>query len=64
MVPWFWASTFDALAPGVVGLNLVRSSPGPIAEQSKSSDHSWGDLGSITGEGRFFYAFFQDGELS
>ena len=37
---------------------------GPIAEGSKSSDHGRGDPGSNPGEGRFFSAFFQDGELS
>ena len=37
---------------------------GPIAERSKSSDRGRGDPGSNPGEGRFFSAFFQDGELS
>ena len=36
----------------------------PIAERSKLSDRGWGDRGSNLGEGRFFSAFFQDGELS
>ena len=39
---------------------------GTIAERSKSSDLDcgWGDPGSNPGEGRFFSAFFRDGELS
>ena len=41
---------------------LIRA--GPIAKRSKSSDRGRGDLGSNPGEGRFFSAFFQDGELS
>ena len=41
---------------------LVRA--GPIAKRSKLSDRGRGDLGSNPGEGRFFSAFFQDGELS
>ena len=36
----------------------------PIAERSKSSDHGRGDPCSDPGEGRFFSAFFQDGEQS
>ena len=36
----------------------------PIAERSKSSDSGRGDPGSNPGKGRFFSAFFQDGELS
>ena len=36
----------------------------PIAERSKLSDRGLGDPGSNPGEGRFFSAFFQDGELN
>ena len=39
---------------------------GPIAERSKSSDLDCGrgDPSSNPGKGRFFSAFFRDGELS
>ena len=45
---------------------MIYKKVGPIVERSKSSDWDCGrgDLGSIPGEGRFFSAFFQDGELS
>ena len=43
---------------------LLKDAKGPTAEWSESSDLGQGDPGSNPGEGRFFSAFIQDGELS
>ena len=43
---------------------IFLTGAGPIAKRSKSSDHGGGDPSSYPGGGRFFSAFFWDGELS